>query len=51
MLFNNESKHKIQIPARNKDNIPVDVAYLVRYLCDIVMNDKRRELFVLGDSM
>jgi ubiquitin related modifier 1 len=51
MLFSNENRHEIQIPAMGKDNAPVNVAYLVQYLCDEVMKDKRKELFVLGDSM
>ena len=51
MLFSNENKHQIQMPATGKDNAPVNVAYLVQYLCDKVMKDKRKELFVLGGSM
>jgi ubiquitin related modifier 1 len=51
MLFSNENRHEIQVPATGKDNAPVNVAYLVQYLCDEVMKDKRKELFVLGDSM
>jgi ubiquitin related modifier 1 len=51
MLFGNENKHEIQIPATGKDNAPVNVAYLVHYLCDNIMKDTRKELFVLGGSM
>jgi hypothetical protein len=51
MLFNNENKHEIRIPATVKDNAPVNVAYLVQYLCDNIMKDTRKELFVLGGSM
>jgi ubiquitin related modifier 1 len=51
MLFNNENKHEIQMPATAKDNAPVNVAYLVQYLCDNIMKDTRKELFVLGGSM
>jgi ubiquitin related modifier 1 len=51
MLFSNDRKHKIQIPARDKDNTPVNVGYLVRHLCDHTMQDKRKELFVLDGSM
>jgi hypothetical protein len=51
MLFNNENKHEIQIPATSKDDAPVNVAYLVQYLCDNIMKDTRKELFVLGGSM
>ena len=51
MLFNNESKHRIHIPAKDKDNAPVNVGYLVRYLCDNTMQDERKELFVLHGSV
>ena len=51
MLFGNESKHTIQVPARDVGNAPINVAYLVRYLCEDVMKDKRKELFVLDGSM
>jgi ubiquitin related modifier 1 len=51
MLFSNENKHKIQLPATGKDKAPVNVAYLVQYLCDNVMKDKRKELFVLDGAM
>lgn len=51
MLFNNENKHSIQIPAIDEDNVPVNVGYLVQYLCNNAMTDKRKELFVLDGSM
>lgn len=51
MLFNNESKHRIHIPAKDKDNAPVNVGYLVQYLCGNTMKDERKELFVHDGSM
>ena len=51
MLFGNQNKHNIHLPARDNDNAPVNVAYLVQHLCDNVMKDKRKELFVLDGSM
>jgi len=51
MLFSNDSKHEIRLPVRDQDNTPVNVAYLVRYLCDNIMKDKRKELFVLDGSI
>lgn len=51
MLFDNEHKHKIQIPARDSEGAPTNIAYLVRYLCNHVMKDKRKELFVLDGSV
>ncbi len=51
MLFDNEHKHKVQIPTKDNDGMPTNIAYLVRYLCDHVMKDKRKELFVFDGSM
>ena len=51
ILFDNEHKHKVQIPAKDNDGAPTNIAYLVRYLCDHVMKDRRKELFVLDSSM
>ena len=51
MLFDNKNKHKISIPARDEKYAPVNVAYLVRHLCDKVMKDSRRELFVVDNAV
>ena len=51
MLFGNETKHTISIPAQTPEDCPSNVAFLINYLCDHVMKDSRRELFVLNGSM
>lgn len=51
MLFDNEHKHKVHLPTKEQDGTPTNIACLVRYLCDHLMKDKRKELFVLDDSM
>ena len=51
MLFDNEHKHKVQIPMKDNDGMPTNIAYLVSYICDHVMKDKRKELFVFEGSM
>lgn len=51
MLFDNETKHKVTIPSKNTDESPSTIASLIRYLCDHVMRDSRKELFVLDGSM
>jgi ubiquitin related modifier 1 len=47
MLFSDERKHKISIPARDDKGSAVTVGWLVNYLCEEVMKDKRKEMFVL----
>lgn len=51
MLFSNQRKHKISIPARRHDGQPANLAYLITWLCDNLMKDPRRDMFVLDDSV
>ena len=51
MLFSNSNTHEVQIPAKDLSGDPSSIAYLVRYLCDSLMTDKRRELFLLDDNV
>ncbi|KAI5284427.1 Ubiquitin- modifier 1 [Ascosphaera aggregata] len=51
MLFSNERRHKISLPSLNESGEPSDIAFLVRYLCDNVMKDPRKELFLLDGSV
>ncbi|KAF2087240.1 ubiquitin-like modifier 1 [Saccharata proteae CBS 121410] len=51
MLFSNERKHAISLPAKDENGETSNVAYLVRYLCQNVMRDHRKELFVLDDTV
>ncbi|CAL3965906.1 hypothetical protein PZA11_002726 [Diplocarpon coronariae] len=47
MLFSDERKHNIEVPARDDKGVAVTVAWLVEYLCDKLMKDTRKEMFVL----
>ncbi|KAL1963177.1 hypothetical protein VTN77DRAFT_8610 [Rasamsonia byssochlamydoides] len=47
MLFSNKRKHNISIPAKLDDGTRPNIAYLIQYLVDNVMEDQRKELFVL----
>ncbi|TKA74926.1 Ubiquitin-related modifier 1 [Cryomyces minteri] len=51
MLFSNQRKHAISLPSREEDGNPATIAFLVRYLCQSVMKDRRKELFVLDDTV
>ena len=51
MLFDNQVKHKITIPAQDTEGEPTNIAELIDYLCKHVMKDSRKELFVLNGSM
>jgi hypothetical protein len=51
ILFGNQKKYSITLPAEDESGAPSNVAFLVRYLCDRVMKDPRKELFVLDDTV
>jgi ubiquitin related modifier 1 len=51
MLFSNERKLKISLPVKDPNGTPSDIAYLVQYLCQNIMRDQRKELFVLNNTV
>lgn len=51
MLFSDQRKHKVSIPALDDSEQPSNVAFLIRWLCENLMKDPRKELFVLDDSV
>lgn len=51
MLFSDKRQHKLAIPAHDKNDKAVTVAYLIEYLCQYTMKDKRKDLFVLDDHL
>ncbi|KAH7380520.1 ubiquitin-related modifier 1 [Phaeosphaeria sp. MPI-PUGE-AT-0046c] len=51
ILFGNQKKYTISVPVQDESGSPANVAFLVRHLCDKVMKDPRKELFVLDDTV
>jgi ubiquitin related modifier 1 len=51
MLFDNKRKLSITVPAKGKDGSNTTIADLVRHLCDNVMKDPRKELFILDGTV
>jgi len=51
MLFANQRTFTIALPQVDGAGSPVDVSFLVQYLCDRVMKDSRRELFVSDNTV
>lgn len=47
MLFGNKRKHDISIPAKLESGKSPTIAFLIQYLVNNVMQDTRKELFVL----
>lgn len=51
MLFDNQKKYSLSIPNKDESGAPSNVGFLVRYLCDKVMKDPRKDMFVLDDAV
>lgn len=51
MLFSDQRKHKISLPAVDSKGQNATVAFLIQWLCDKLMKDPRKEMFVLDDSV
>lgn len=51
MLFDNIPKHSVSLSSDAADGNPPTIGYLVTYLCDNLMKDSRKELFVLDGAV
>lgn len=51
LLFANQKKYSLSMPSKDDSGTPANVAFLVRYLCDKVMKDPRKDMFVLDDTV
>lgn len=51
MLFSNERTHKVQLPASDETGNATNIEYLVNYLCQNVMKDPRKELFIMDGGV
>lgn len=51
ILFSNERKHSVNLPAQLSDGNPPTISYLLQYLVENVMKDERKELFILEDNV
>jgi ubiquitin related modifier 1 len=51
MLFSNERKLSLSVPQKDEHGNSPNIAFLVRYLCERIMKDSRKELFVLDGTV
>ena len=51
MLFSNQPKHSLSLPAVDGNGKPSSMAFLVHHLCKHVMKDPRKEFFVVNEAM
>ena len=51
MLFSDKRKHQISVPSTDSKGQSSNVAFLIGWLCDNLMKDPRKEMFVLDGSV
>lgn len=51
MLFSDQRRLALSIPATNEEGQPATIADLIHHLCERTMKDARKELFVLEDHL
>ncbi|KAI0157558.1 Urm1-domain-containing protein [Xylariaceae sp. FL1272] len=51
MLFSDQRRHALSIPAKTQDDKPVTIAFLIDHLCNNLLSDPRKELFILDDHV
>ncbi|EXJ80368.1 ubiquitin-like modifier 1 [Capronia coronata CBS 617.96] len=51
MLFDNINKHELTLSRTADNGNPLTVGYLVKYICEQLMKDSRKELFVLDGAV
>ncbi|KAI8659525.1 hypothetical protein LRP88_06092 [Fusarium phalaenopsidis] len=51
MLFSDKRHHSLSIPAVTQEGKPANIAYLIDHLCQNVMRDSRKDLFVLDNHL
>ena len=50
ILFDNKTRYTVSLPSKTADGSP-NIAYLIRYMCDNLMKDPRKEMFVLDGAV
>ncbi|KAI5367905.1 Putative Beta-grasp domain superfamily protein [Septoria linicola] len=51
LLFSDQRKHAVNLPAQDSQGNAATVAFLIQWLCDNLMKDPRKDMFVLDDTV
>ena len=51
LLFSNQRKHQLALPSTDETGLSANLAFLVRYLCEHLMEDQRKEMFVIDGAV
>ncbi|THY39794.1 hypothetical protein D6C98_09875, partial [Aureobasidium pullulans] len=46
-----QRNHKVSLPAQDQDGKPANIAFLIKHLCENLMTDQKKELFLLDESV
>lgn len=51
LLFSNQRKHRIDLPQKDDQGHVANLAFLVKYLCENLLKDRRKEMFILDGTV
>jgi ubiquitin related modifier 1 len=51
LLFDNQRRYNVSLPATDGSGKPANIAFLIDHLCRNLMKDPRADLFVLDNHM
>lgn len=51
LLFSNQRKHYLSLPSEYENDQKINMTFLVRYLCENLMNSARKEMFLLEGTV
>ncbi|GAO17164.1 uncharacterized protein UV8b_02731 [Ustilaginoidea virens] len=51
MLFADQQHHSLKVPSKDEHGQPANLAFLIHHICENVMKDTRKELFILDSHL
>ncbi|KAL6719592.1 Ubiquitin-related modifier 1 [Lecanora helva] len=51
LLFSNQRKHHLCLPSSDVEGRPANLAHLIKYLCDELMKDPRKDMFIVNETV
>ncbi|MCJ1248343.1 Ubiquitin- modifier 1 [Trapelia coarctata] len=51
LLFSNQRRHFLSLPFKNENDAPANMAFLIRYLCERLLKDRRMDMFVVDGAV
>lgn len=51
LLFSNKRQHTVTLPYVDEQGHAANLAFLVRYVCENLMKDRRKDMFILDGTV